>query len=145
MHLRAPTHQSATLYVRFLSCCVPLHACARILLRLRHDRLLTKPYLQHSRTSCPFHLTFTLVLPKLCSGNSVAHSLYTVNAKRGRSSAGCISYRAGLQGAQTSLEYWTYGASELRFPHEKCFLRKLSAVWASAFKNVLQPSPRPKG
>ena len=97
----------------------------------------------HQRTF-PVSFGSPHVYPKLCSGNSAAHSPSTVNAKRGRSLAGCISYRAGQQGAQTSLECWTYGACNLGFLHEKYFLPKLSAIWADAFKNVLQPSPRPK-
>ena len=35
-----------------------------------------------------------------------------------------------------------YGASKLRFPHAKYFLRRLSAVWAHALKKVRHPCPR---
>jgi hypothetical protein len=37
-----------------------------------------------------------------------------------------------------------YDASKLRIPHTTDFLRKLSAIWARALKNVRQPCPRSK-
>jgi hypothetical protein len=37
-----------------------------------------------------------------------------------------------------------YGATKLRCPHEKEYLRKLSAIWVRDVKNVRQPCPRPK-
>jgi len=50
--------------------------------------------------------------------------------------------RAAAGGAMTS--YRKYGASKLGFPHVTEFLRKLSAIWTHAFKNVRQPCLRPK-
>lgn len=37
-----------------------------------------------------------------------------------------------------------YGVSKQRFPRAVEFLRKLSEIWARAFKKVLLPCPMPK-
>jgi hypothetical protein len=48
-------------------------------------------------------------------------------------------HRRRLRGVKTSLDNRRYGASELRLPHAKEFLRKLFAVWTRAFRNCSSP------
>jgi hypothetical protein len=48
---------------------------------------------------------------------------------------------------ETIWRHWNirkYGAGNIRFPHAKEFLRKWSAIWARAFKDLRQPCARPK-